>query len=245
MTNRNSQSSELTVSMPAYNSSDYIGEAIRSVLDQKNVNLQLIVVDDCSTDGTVDVVKSFDDPRLKLICNEQRKGIGYCHNVVLRMSSSPYISHVDSDDFILPGALEAMLIEMKNNPDAGQSHCYFFPVDENGKASRKEFRRRKTNYQRICKPTINYRYQLLKSGWVINHLRTYRRKAIEEVGMFNEQLDFGIDYEMALRIIDKYDIFLVQDIFYLYRKHKTNTTRLDNSKKLRMYIQKNEYYGRL
>jgi glycosyltransferase involved in cell wall biosynthesis len=95
---------ELTVSMPAYNTAPFVGAAIKSVLDQEGVDFELIVVDDGSTDSTSDVVRSFHDARVRLIQNKQRMGIGYCHNLVIRESSSPFIAHVDSDDLVLPGA---------------------------------------------------------------------------------------------------------------------------------------------
>ena len=77
---------ELTVSMPAYNTGKYIGQAIASVLRQQGIDFELVVVDDSSTDNTVDVVRSFRDPRVRLIENSERMGIGYCHNLVVKMS---------------------------------------------------------------------------------------------------------------------------------------------------------------
>ena len=77
---RKNNSPELTVSMPAYNTSDYIKESINSVLSQEGVDIELIVVNDCSQDSTAEILQSYKDQRLKIINNDKRKGIGYCHN---------------------------------------------------------------------------------------------------------------------------------------------------------------------
>src|SRR5512147_63035 len=96
---------EVTVAMPARNAARFVAAAIDSVLRQEGIELELIVVDDCSVDNTAEVVASIRDRRVRLLRNPQRRGIGACHNLVLRHSRAPYIAHVDADDLILPGAL--------------------------------------------------------------------------------------------------------------------------------------------
>jgi len=77
---------------------------------------------------------------------------------------------------------------------------------------------------------MDYKRELLVRGTVTNHLRTYRREVFEELGCFNERLRYSEDYEMALRIIDRYTIKLVPEFLYGYRRHESNTTnRLDFS----------------
>ena len=105
---------ELTVSMPAYNTGRFIREAIESVLRQDAVDIDLFVVDDGSNDGTAEIVRSFEDPRIRLIRNHANRGIAYCHNLVIEKSASPFIAHVDSDDVLLPGALKKMIGAMKS-----------------------------------------------------------------------------------------------------------------------------------
>ena len=243
MQQSHTENPELTVSMPAYNTGKFITQAIKSVLDQNGVNLELIVVDDCSDDNTLQIIRSIDDPRLRIFANKKRMGIGYCHNLVLDKSKAPFIVHVDSDDFIMPGALQKMYLKIKDNDNLGQVHGFYFIVNDKGSASRHEFRRRKKNYLKIAKPEIDYKNLLLTSAWIMNHLRTYRKEVLLDLGKFNENLTYGIDYDMALRIINKYKIELIPEMVYLYRKHQSNTTRFDVFKKLRMYLQKNVYYG--
>lgn len=208
---------ELTVAMPAYNTGKYIAEAIESVLAQEEIDFEFIVVDDGSTDNTVDVVNSFTDPRIKLIRNSTNMGYPYCHNLIIRQSQSPFIAHVDSDDIVLPGAFHKLVNRLKKSPDVGQVHCYYFNVNENGKF--KGLPRRRF-LQRLFKhgdPAIDYKRELVYWGSVNNGLRTYRRDVFDVVGTFNEPMKRGIDHEMALRLIDKFEIGLVPEFLYVRR----------------------------
>jgi len=221
---------ELTVSMPAYNTEKFIGDAIKSVLRQTGVDFDLIVVDDGSEDDTTKVALSFEDPRVKLLRNESNKGISHCHNLVIRASDSRFIAHVDSDDLVLPDALRKLVAKLKSDPRVGQVHCHFFEIDEQGQATREAFRARRKRLLQSRPPDMDYKRELLVRGTVTNHLRTYRKEVFTEVGLFNESLRFAEDYEMALRIVDRYTIKLVPEFLYCYRRHKGNTTnRIDLS----------------
>lgn len=228
---------ELTVSMPAYDAGKYIRQAMESVLRQEGVNLELIVVDDGSTDQTAVVVASCRDARIRLVRNSRRMGIGYCHNVVLRESRSPFIAHVDADDFLLPGALGKMVRALEDNPGVGQAHCYFFDVDEHGRTTREAFHERWARFRRSRPPTLDYKAKLTGGDTVINHLRTYRKVVLEELGEFNEKIRFGIDYDMALRILDRYTIKIVPEFLYCRRVHGTNTTESLRFKAVRFWVQ--------
>jgi glycosyltransferase involved in cell wall biosynthesis len=219
---------ELTVSMPARNTGKYIREAVESVLGQEGVDLELIVVDDASEDDTREVVRSFKDPRVRLIENEKQMGISYCHNLVIEESGSPFIAHVDSDDTVLPGALRKMTDALKGSPGIGQAHCPFLIIGREGEIIRRS----------AITPDIDYKRELLVRGGVMNSLRTYRRAVFGVVGKFDETLKYGEDYEMALRIIDRYDIKQVPEYLYCHRIHGGNTTYSLRFRELRFWYQR-------
>ena len=214
---------ELVVSMPAYNTERYIGEAIESVLRQTGVDFELFVVDDGSQDNTRKVALSFKDPRVKVFRNSRNRGISFCHNRVISESASPFIAHVDSDDLVLPHALNRMVAALKSDAHIGQAHCYFFDIDEQGKATREAVR--KERFLKTRPADMDYKRELLIQGTVINHLRTYRREVFEKVGYFNERIRCGEDYEMALRIIDQFTIKLVPEFLYCLRLHQNSITK--------------------
>jgi succinoglycan biosynthesis protein ExoO len=101
---------KVSVVMPAYNTARYIQQAIDSVLTQTEQNLEVIVVDDASTDNTVEVVKNFSDDRIKLLVNERNRGDGYSRNQALRAATGEWIALLDSDDwYASPIRLERLL----------------------------------------------------------------------------------------------------------------------------------------
>jgi glycosyltransferase involved in cell wall biosynthesis len=210
--------------MPAFNSVRYIGAAIESVLAQTGVDFELIVVDDGSADDTAGVVRGFKDPRIKLLVNGRNRGISFSHNLVLAHSTAPFVAHVDSDDLVLPGAFMTMLQAMESDPRVGQAHCYFREIDGSGAAAQSHPRARRSRFH-INRPRgIDYKHELLTRGSVINHLRTYRREVFAAVGGFDERIRYGEDFEMALRIIDRFEIKLVPEFLYCQRIHPQSAT---------------------
>lgn len=229
---------ELTVSMPAYNTGKYIREAIESVLCQDGPDFELIVVDDGSLDNTSEIVESFEDPRVRLIRNQRNMGIAHCHNLVIEQCDSPFIVHVDSDDVVLPGGFRKMVGTLKGDLNIGQGHCHYFYMDKNGRASRAALLKRQQRLLKTRPPDMDYKWHLLVRGTVINALRTYRKEIFKVVGKFNEELRHGVDYEMALRIIDKYEIRIIPEFLYCVRKHKQRTTGSSPFKNLIFYVER-------
>ncbi len=103
----------ISIIMPAYNVQDYIGDSIRSVLAQTCSDWELIIVDDCSTDSTVGVIYSFDDPRIRLLVNDQNSGAAVSRNRALREAKGRWIAFLDADDIWVPQKLEKQLAFMK------------------------------------------------------------------------------------------------------------------------------------
>ena len=88
----------VSIIMPNYNGAKYIKETIESVLAQTYQNWELIIVDDCSTDDSVEIVKSFDDKRIRLLHNEENSGAAVSRNYALREANGKWIAFLDSDD---------------------------------------------------------------------------------------------------------------------------------------------------
>ena len=114
----------ISVVIPAYNASRYIGEAIESVLSQTEKANEIIVVDDCSTDNTAQVVKSFGSD-VSLFRNHQNRGPGYCRNLGVSRCHSDLIAFLDADDVWLPHHLSVMQGLLCSHPSAAMA---FGPV---------------------------------------------------------------------------------------------------------------------
>ena len=112
----------VSIIMPSYNTADYIGESIKSVQAQVYSNWELIIVDDCSTDNTDDVVKPFlVDSRIRYLKNERNSGAAVSRNRALRETKGRWIAFLDSDDLWAPEKLEKQISFMEKN---GYSFSY-------------------------------------------------------------------------------------------------------------------------
>ncbi len=218
-------SPEVVVAMPAYNAGAFVREAVLSVLGQEGIELEVVVVDDGSVDDTATVVRSIRDPRVRLLRSDQNRGIGASHNAVLAHSAAPYIAHVDADDFLLPGALRKVVDALARQPRAGQAYAYHYELNRDGWLSVAEFARQRRFIPQHHGPQADYRRNLIVHGMVVNHLRVYRRTALELVGRFDERRRYGVDYDMALRIATRFDIVAVPEFLYCLRSHAGNTQR--------------------
>jgi len=111
----------VSVLMTAYNREKYIAEAIESVLASSHTNFELIIVDDGSSDSTVNIAKRYEakDNRIKVYINEKNLGDYFNRNKAASYAQGKYLKYLDSDDMIYPWGLEAMVMCMEKFPEAG------------------------------------------------------------------------------------------------------------------------------
>lgn len=95
------QTPKISVIMPAYNAEQYISEAIESILNQTYSNFEFIIIDDGSTDRTVEMVQSYSDPRIRFVQNEHNLGVAATLNRGLKLATGEYIARMDADDIAL------------------------------------------------------------------------------------------------------------------------------------------------
>lgn len=226
---------EVTVSMPARNARRYVGPALRSVLAQEGITVEVVVVDDASEDDTAAEAERVGDRRVTVLRNERHLGIGACHNRALAASSAPFVTHVDADDFIAPSALRTMVDALRDVPDAAQSYCNHLLVAGDGTLSEREFIRQREALSDMRRRMTDVRRALLAHGMVTNTLRTYRRDALARVGPFNEHLPWAVDYDMAIRLADTFEMVYVPDFLYLQRVHGDNTQQIQSHRALKSW----------
>lgn len=109
---------KVSVIIPAYNTEAYIAKAIQSALEQTLSDIEVIIVDDGSSDKTVEVAKSFTDQRLKVIVNQQNLGVSAARNRAMKAAQGEWVAVLDSDDWYTPERLEKLLLQAeKTNAD--------------------------------------------------------------------------------------------------------------------------------
>lgn len=123
----------VSVCINAYNSADVIGETLESVLNQTYKNLQIIVVDDCSTDNTAEIVKSYDDDRIELYTLPKNFNISNANNECLHRAKGEYIAHIDSDDIWAEDKIEKQIKFLEENPQYGACFTHATLIDKTGR----------------------------------------------------------------------------------------------------------------
>lgn len=152
----------VSVIMPSWNTSNFIAESIQSVIDQTYENWELIIVDDCSTDNTDEVVAKFTDKRIRYFKNEKNSGAALSRNRALREAKGEWIAFLDSDDLWNPDKLEHQ-INFMNKHGYTLSYTEYEKIDEESKPLRiyvsgpeKVNRHKMYNYDYIGQLTMMY-----------------------------------------------------------------------------------------
>ncbi|MBP5406145.1 glycosyltransferase family 2 protein [bacterium] len=129
----------ISVVMPNYNGIRFVEDALKSVLNQTYKNLELIVVDDCSTDNSPDIIEKFaqNDGRIKLFRQKNNSGVAAARNTAVQMAAGKYTALIDNDDIWEPDKLERQLALAENGADIVYSSYDF--TDENGKSVKRPF----------------------------------------------------------------------------------------------------------
>lgn len=201
----------VSIIMPSYNTAQYIGATIKSVLNQTYTNWELIIVDDCSTDNTDDVVKNYlSDKRIKYLKNEQNSGAAVSRNRALREAKGQWISFLDSDDLWMPEKLEKQICFMKEN---GYNFSYtdYEEISAEGNMTgvfvtgpKKITRTGMYNY---CWPgCLTVMYDATKVGLI----------QISDIKKNN-------DYAMWLKVCKKADCYLLDECLGQYRKGRVGS----------------------
>jgi glycosyltransferase involved in cell wall biosynthesis len=178
-----------SVIIPAYNQGHYLRDAIQSVLGQTREDYEILVIDDGSTDSTSEVARSFDDPRLIYIYQENR-GLSGARNTGIRNSHGKYLTFLDSDDLFLPDKLSLLIDKFEHDPDCGLVAGQAIPIDEEGQLLGKLFNTPipKDPVDLLLGNPLHVGSVMLQHNWQ------------EKVGWFDEGLRSYEDWDMWLRL---------------------------------------------
>ncbi|GAB1539860.1 glycosyltransferase family 2 protein [Scytonema sp. NUACC21] len=207
---------KVSVIIPAYNTSRYIKRAIESVLAQTEQNFEVIVVDDASTDNTVEIVNSFYDPRIKLLVNEVNKGPSYSRNRGFKEAKSEWIALLDSDDWYTPKRLERLLqVAERENADLIADDMYFIPEGENSPWNMTLFEQHKMH---LSKP------KAIDPVDFVEHYLSITKPLIKLSFLFQHNLEFNesLKYEedfvlFLLCLLNGARFIVVPEAYYFYQ----------------------------
>jgi glycosyltransferase involved in cell wall biosynthesis len=209
---------ELSIIMPVYNSETFVGKAIESLLSQTYTDFELIIVNDASKDNSLEIVKSYKDPRIIIIENERNMGIVYSRNKGLEIARGKFIAQFDSDDIAVADKFKLQLDFLINNPDYGMIGSWAKMIDNKGKLLKKKW---KLNAPPERIPAI-----LLFRNYFVQSSIVMRREAIPEGG-YKTGYDVVEDYIMWLETAEKFKTWNYPAYLVYYRIHPQSATNSD------------------
>jgi glycosyltransferase involved in cell wall biosynthesis len=214
---------KVSVIMPVYNGADYLAAAIESVLGQSYTELELIVIDDCSTDGSALVVQYFSrDSRVIYIKNDVNSGASASRNNGIRRATGDLIAFLDHDDIWLAEKLELQVNLMIKHAEMALVHSDMALMTQQGGLLPKYRNLDRSDFLNFKAPVIvGFVFGDL---FICNYIQiltvVVRRSVLDQIGLFNESLSAAEDYELWLRIARRHPIGYCRTIVAKYRVHE-------------------------
>lgn len=148
---------QVSIITPSYNSAKFLPDTIRSVLNQTFTDWQWLITDDCSQDGSAEILESAKDPRISVFRTEKNGGAGHARNIALKHATGRYITFLDADDYWEPDFLEEMISFMKKE-NAELAYSNYARCDENLSPKIDDFRADKevtfSNLLKTCRLSL-------------------------------------------------------------------------------------------
>lgn len=210
----------VSIIIPVYNAGGFLQAAVESVIDQYYKNLQIIIVDDGSTDHCIETLQHFSDNRITIL-RQKNSGKSIAVNNALHISCGKYYAIQDADDISTPDRITVLVDFMEENPDiAAVFSGHDLLVDSTRFAPVKNEKDRhacKTDIDQIRMPAHD-------------PTAMYRLSMVEEI-RYDPELKIGQGYDYILQVGEKYPMWVVDDCLYSYRIRDSSTTRGSNTRR--------------
>lgn len=201
---------DVTIAITNYNRVEFLDRSIRSCLEQIstfNQKIEIIVIDDCSTDSSIEFLKNYQD-KIRLYKNKKNMGVGYCSNLAVKKAKGKLFIRVDSDDYLGRLATEIMSNILRENKKLSFVYCDHIRVDRNG------FKEEKVRLDSDIK--------LRNHGAGV----MFRTKIIRDIGNYRRDLREGEDYDLIKRLHEKrHKSFYLPIPLYRYYIHEKNLSK--------------------
>lgn len=223
----------ITILMSVHNGLPYVAEAIRSVLAQTFQNFEFLILDDASTDGTADLLRAQNDPRIRVISLTENIGLTAALNRGLAEARGEFIARQDADDLSAPRRLEYQAAFLKTNPACAAVGCQVRLIDGNGRSlGKKNF---PLGYRGIC-------FAHLFDNSLAHSAVMFRRSAIGEG--YDETFTASQDYDLWSRLSERHALANLPQRLVTLRVLDSSITRTHKRPELIRRVQA-EHYQRL
>jgi glycosyltransferase involved in cell wall biosynthesis len=210
----------VSIFIPTYNMANYLPVALDSALAQDRANIEIVVVDDGSTDDTYKVIRPY-LPHIRYFRQEQQ-GVVHTLNRAVELARGEYVRLLAADDALCPDALSAQAALLDGNPQVALVHSQAYIMDEAGNVRGRK--RLLTNGSVMIIPSPQAFRRLLRGNDVCASTVMLRKAALQRVGPFQRESFPGEDWDMWLRITAHYDEAYIPKPLAYYRVHRNSIT---------------------
>lgn len=222
----------VSVLMVNYNRGTTIGESIKSVLAQTYTELELIIVDDGSTDDSCSVIESIKDPRIKLYRLEQNEHISHATNYGFQKVTGAYLARIDSDDVWYPEKLEKQIAFLRNNPEYKICFAWIDLIDEYGDNINGQQKELLGVFEATFQGQSDCLHRFFFGGNCLSHPSVVMRtELMREIGDFNPAYMQSHDFDYWVRIAKKYPIYVMQERMLAMRRFVHENSEVENNSK--------------
>lgn len=229
-----------SVIIPSYNAASTLPETIESILPQLTEQDEIIIVDDGSTDGTENCIRSYIGDRVRYIRQDNSGGPASPRNTGIKAAKGKYIFLFDSDDLMLPGKIDTSVSALEQHPDAGLVFTNFRTIDEEGKILKYRFL---DAYSFINELSGNYNMgviridtpeaclHLAKENFIGTSGVAIPASIVKKNGQFDEKVQNSDDRDMWFRITRNHSIIYLPEEFHCYRIRKGSISYGNDTKR--------------
>jgi CMP-N-acetylneuraminic acid synthetase len=208
----------VTVYITNYNYGHFIKQAINSVLQQTYSPIEILIIDDGSTDNSKEVINLYESLENITVIYQQNKGLNITNNIALRVSKGKYIVRLDADDYFTNDAIELMVEKLEQDENLGLVFPDYFYVDANGKIIGEHTRHDFDSEVSLFDQAAHGACTMIRS------------KFLRNLGGYNENFSCQDGYELWVKFISHYKVTNVSKPLFYYRQHGKNLTT--NEKRL-------------
>ena len=205
---------KVTVLMPVYNGMQYLREAVDSVLCQTFSDFEFLIINDASTDGSLAFLRSFSDPRIRIVCNELNIGQAASLSVGLRLARGQYIARLDQDDVCMPTRLAQQVAFQDQRPGVAVTCTWEYSIDSTGRRTRL-WRKHVASYGVFLGELLVGKTPVWHPSAMI------RTAAAVEVGGYDAAFALAEDYDLWSKLaLARHNAAIVPDVLVLQRVHE-------------------------
>jgi glycosyltransferase involved in cell wall biosynthesis len=213
---KNSNSPLISVILPVYNVEKYVKEAIDSILNQTISDFEIIVIDDCSSDRTVEVIEGIDDVRIKLYRKKENKGLIDSLNLGFELASGEYIARMDGDDISVLNRFEKQLSVLEHNPDIILCGSWIQHFGESENLVKHKERHNKIATRMLLHCSLSFCASMSRRETLVAYRFDKTKKHVE-------------DYDFLSRIVWIGQFYNIQEVLYYYRIHEHQVSTVYNA----------------